>query len=1027
MSIHPTLTLCFIRYIVFLSTVGGILNAYSQSSGNTKEHWRLIPNQGQWEGTFLYKAQVPGGYFFLENDGYTLRMDDVRAMDAVREILHHRHFMGHPEVTLRSHAIRFQWIGCLKDSIEVVNEQLHSFCHHYYLGNDARKWKTGVPVAKEVRVKRLYEGVDWLIKGADFIPKHDMIIMDGMVPENLLFTIRGAHKTYVDRQGRLVIETSLGKIKESKPIAWQLVEGVKHPVKCRYRVINDTTFGFDVKQQQKGVPLIIDPELIFSTYSGSLGDNFGFTATYDSKGHLYAGGIVDGNDGEYPWTLGAFQTTYGGSTGGQPPINLPCDMSISKYAPDGSSLIYASYLGGDRNEHPHSLVVDTSDNLLIFGTSNSGNFPVDSLAFDPTINGLYDMVLVKLSEDGSRMLGGTFIGGNNSDGINDGTLKYNFADDFRGDVFVDSFNMIYVAATSRSRNFPTTSFSVQPTHAGGTDAVVFKIDSLLQNLLWSTFIGGSNDDAAYSVKVIDGMVYVAGGTASPNIERYGNGAFPLFLGGVSDGFITSLSADSGIMNTFSFYGTTSYDQIYFLDYDSKKNLYVSGQTKGVIPRTSERYGQDNTGQFIARFNSDLKSIDFQTTFGFRTANNKPDLCPSAFLVDKCDNVYFSGWGSFIFSNSNDNNSGSTRGLPVSTNAIQRNTDENDFYLIVLGNELKDFVYATYYGGNMTNDHVDGGTSRFDKDGVIYQSVCSSCPASPAQSYLSDFPVTRDAVFTQNFSRRCSNAAFKIDFKKTYNVKAEFEADPIEGCSPLEVNFTNRSFGGKTYFWDFGDSNTDSIYSPFHTYTEKGTYKVQLLVIDSISCNRLDTAYGTITVLSGPDVDFDYEQEPCDLTALFLNKSSDSISYQWDLGDGTTTQEWSPKHKYPFGGMYKVILKATHLENDCVDSSAQVVTFPSNPFTKLEIPNVFTPNNDGLNDCYTVKGLSEDCESGEIIIYNRWGDKVYQGDLATSCWNGKVFNKGEDLPSGVYFYLIDTERVNGKRGVKTNGTIQLIRN
>ena len=108
----------------------------------------------------------------------------------------------------------------------------------------------------------------------------------------------------------------------------------------------------------------IDPALIFSTYSGSRGDNFGFTATYDSKSNLYAGGITDGNQGNYPVTSGAIQKDYGGGGAGVPAAGLPCDITISKYDSAGTNLLWATYVGGFQNEYPHSLVVNQDDDLI---------------------------------------------------------------------------------------------------------------------------------------------------------------------------------------------------------------------------------------------------------------------------------------------------------------------------------------------------------------------------------------------------------------------------------------------------------------------------------------------------------------------------------------------------------------------------------------------------------------------------------------------------------------------------------------
>ncbi|MES2778479.1 MAG: hypothetical protein V4651_01160, partial [Bacteroidota bacterium] len=138
------------------------------------------------------------------------------------------------------------------------------------------------------------------------------------------------------------------------------------------------------------------------------------------------------------------------------------------------------------------------------------------------------------------------------------------------------------------------------------------------------------------------------------------------------------------------------------------------------------------------------------------------LSPSAFLVDECDRVYFSGWGGGS-NNGYNSATGSTHSMPITTDAFQSITDGSDFYLAVFAPDLTQISYATYFGGSLSNEHVDGGTSRFDKKGIVYQSVCAGCGG------YSDFPTTPDAYSRTNNGKRpnnptlggCNNALFKF--------------------------------------------------------------------------------------------------------------------------------------------------------------------------------------------------------------------------------------------------------------------------
>lgn len=232
----------------------------------------------------------------------------------------------------------------------------------------------------------------------------------------------------------------------------------------------------------------------------------------------------------------------------------------------------------------------------------------------------------------------------------------------------------------------------------------------------------------------------------------------------------------------TYWGSIDYEQIYFIDLDINNKVYFTGQTEGKFKRTAGCYGKDNTTQFIGRLSNDLSKEEFITTFGNRT-NSVPELCPSAFMVDNCYNIYFSGWGSVI----GIGNNGTTNGLPITADAHQKTTDNHDFYLIVLGKDAKSLKYASYFGGNKSRDHVDGGTSRFDNRGIIYQSVCASCPNSPPG--LNDFPTSpANVVFKNNVSIRCSNASFKLDFRLGYSIDAIFTVTPKPFASNLPMPF-----------------------------------------------------------------------------------------------------------------------------------------------------------------------------------------------------------------------------------------------
>ena len=973
------------------------------------------PNLGQWSNN-PSKAQLPlpsATVFFHESE-FRLLLQHPEDAAQVHESFHQR--SEGLSRTLRQHGLFVEFEGANSQAYLEFKDPA-PWVENYFLGADSRSWKTGIHPYSVLYMRDVYPNISLRFYESKGQLEFDFILEPGADVRDIRMKIEGS-SPYIDEQGKLQLPTSCGLLSWTAPLAFSSADSSS--IDCAFKALGDGRVGIETSKREAKKGMVIDPILVFSTYSGSTGDNFGFTATYDTAECLYAGGIVDANGATYPVTAGAFQTTYGGSSNGGPPVQLPCDISISKYSKDGSTLLWASYLGGDDDEYPHSLVVDPSNNLLILGTTLSTNFPVASNAYDATHNGSYDIVISKLSADGSTLMAGTFLGGSSYDGFqrDDGATKsqllFNYADNYRGDILADSAN-VYLATCTRSTNFPTTAGAYQSTAAGLTDAAIVCLNKDLSQLNWATRLGGNNDDAAYSVKLDGaGHLFIGGGTASSDFPMTGNGIWPNYHNpsGSStqekvDGYISRFDAKTGAYQVGTFFGGAAYDQIYFLDIDLAGKVYFTGQTKSRnFTLTNGVYGKSNTGQFIGRLSNDLSQEEFFTTFGNRV-NVNPELSPSAFMVDDCFNIYFSGWGSII----GVGNSGTTSGLPTTPNANQITTDGNDFYLIVLGKDAQNLLYASYFGGSQSEDHVDGGTSRFDKKGVIYQSVCASCPNSPPG--LNDFPTSSGSAFPNNVSIRCSNASFKLDFRLTYSIDALFSAQPQPACQGEDIRFTPNTVYQAQYFWDFGDGTLSRDTIATHRFADTGRYWVQLSVVDSNSCNRNANHGMWVYVGLKPSGKITATLEPCiDFTELLLEgQHFDTLI--WDFGDGSPQiRNTNPLNHNYISGSYTVtayLLNGTTLCRDTVELPLIVNTDSSG---EIYLANVFTPGRgtidgrgDGKNDCFRVYGLSTECDEAELRIFNRWGERIFYTEDLSICWNGKVQNGGPELPDGTYFYQL----------------------
>lgn len=943
----------------------------------------FIENQGQWQQPFLYKGVSANADIYLEQGGITYVVGDGANPEKMHDYKEAKTTV--PPV-LKYHAYKMKWVG---GNINALTEggKKQSFYHNYFLGKDAQNWKSKVPVFGNVDYKNIYPKIDLHISSDKGHAKYDFIVNAGADASQIRMKFEGLDGMSLN-QGSLLLQTSVGTITEMAPYAYQYVNGDLKEVKCEYRLSgNELTYNFP-KGYDKSVNLIIDPTIVFATLTGSTADNWGFTATYDKAGNFYAGGIVSSLG--YPTTTNAFQVTYHG--GSNP--SMPSDIAISKFNAAGNTLIYSTYIGGSSDEMPHSLVVDNNNNLILAGKSQSTDYPFTTGTFDSTANGGYDIVVSKFNATGTALLGSTFVGGTGNDGVNiDGSfsanqnsLKYNYGDNSRSEVLVDKLGNIYVASSTQSANFPITAATAAKSSLTGLqDGAFFKMNPNLTSMIYSTFIGGSNNDAAYvlTLDTAQSHVYVAGGTQSTDFHTsVTTGAFrSTYQGGLADGYICRfLNSGNYTLQKATFIGTAAYDQCYGIETDLENRVYAMGQTLGAFPVTAGVYSNPGSRQFLIKLDSLLTTNVYSTVFG-TGASAVPNISPVAFLVDTCQNVYISGWGGAI------NPSSTTVGLPTTTNALQATTDGNDFYFIVFSKNALSLLYGTFFGAVGKAEHVDGGTSRFNPDGVVYQAICASCGGGTG------FPSTPGSYSVVNGSPNCNLGALKIAFNLG-SVRAVADANPsTTGCAPLTVNFGNNSSNATSYYWNFNDNNsTSTLFTPTHTFNTPGTYNVMMVAINPNACKTHDTVYLTIVVLSDTvHADFNFQLlDTCtnphiNITNTSLPRPGNTLAnstFQWYFGDGSNSSVQNPgSHNYTAPGTYQIMMIMTDV-GACNSPDTVVKTLS---FTQLFVRAGFSlPDSICLGDTITFANTATNVSSYEWRLGN--GETISTNQLARYAFN-----------------------------------------
>lgn len=923
---------------------------------------RFEENKGQWNENIFFKARLQNGALFVEQNGLLFYLNDVEKHQSKK--------------TNSAHAFKIELKNSLQANVK-TKTPLPSYSN-YFLGKDQKKWTNKVKGYQEVVYENIFNNIDWRVYSINSQLKHEFIVNPNANVDDIILEYKGLESIRL-RNDELILETCLGEIIEQKPYAYQTIQGKEVEVKVDF-VLKDNKVSYKIGNYDKTLALVIDPALIFSTYSGSTADNWGFTSTYDVYGNLYSGSIVD--DIGYPTTLGAFVDTYAAEW----------DCAISKFSSDGSQLLFSTYYGGNQSEMPHSMIVNQYNELVIMGTTGSYNFPTTPYAFSEmfstgstiTYDGTVvfpfgvDIYVSRFSSDGTALPASTYVGGTNNDGLNyreiynasqmiaylgNDSLYANYGDGARGELITDDQNNVYVGTTTFSSDFPVTENAFQTSFGGKQEGVVFKLDYDLQTMIFSSFIGGSEDDAVFSIDVDTSYnLYVTGGTVSNNFPTTNNAYDTAFDGGATDGFLALVSYNGNNLLASTFFGSNRFDLSYFVRCDRNGYPHIFGQTKaeGSDLVYNANYNIPNSGQFLAKFEPNLTSLVWSTVFG--TGNNQINISPTSFAVDVCGRIYAAGWGRlFKYIVPNGTQVFGTDNMQITNDAYQSTTDGQDFYIMSLSHDASVLEYATFFGelnnsANYGNDHVDGGTSRYDKYSNLYQVVCASCNGSQ------NFPITPNAWSDSNQASNCNMAAYKFQIHDDFAV-ADF-ITPAYICFPDSVHFVNIG-RGDSFLWDFGDGTYSSLPSPSHYYNQAGTYEVKLIAYKNYGCIAADTITKQIILLdSSTDTLPTLQACTGDLIQIGIPPYfQDSVSFQWIPSDGLTNPNTSNPYVLVSGNeTYRLVITTPTCNDTLVQ---QIITSPIDNID-LITQNVSCPQqSDGfalVNNVY-----------GELITNFNWSN------------------------------------------------------
>lgn len=242
----------------------------------------------------------------------------------------------------------------------------------------------------------------------------------------------------------------------------------------------------------------------------------------------------------------------------------------------------------------------------------------------------------------------------------------------------------------------------------------------------------------------------------------------------------------------------------------------------------------------------------------------------------------------------------------------------------------------------------------------------------------------------------------------------FSSD-TSACQQLCTTFSNSTTGGIRYYWQFGDGDTSSATSPKHCY-KPGDYSVTLTAFDSSGCKQSFARNNYIHVYPMPLAAFSPSPSETSIlnpTVCFTNLSTGESSWKWYFLDSLndTSMLANPCITYTSPGTYcpKLVVTTTH---GCVDAVTECVTIL--PDVTIYVPNAFTPNGNGVNDLFLAAGTNIDPNHFEMLIFDRWGNLLWQTKEWGKGWDGRANNGNNIAQEDVYVWKIDCLDILGKR-------------
>ncbi len=554
----------------------------------------FVENRGQWSPEARFAAVARGAALRLEPGALALRVRGTREDGEVREI-----------------AVRLAFEGT-RPGAALEGEGLLPGIHSFFLGSDPRRWRHGLAGHASVLYRGLYEGIDLRVRGTPRALEYDLLLGPGADPSWIVMRYEGAEGLSLEPDGSLRLTTAAGELRQRIPASWEeSPSGKRIPLEARFRRIDDLRYGFEVPGWRGETPVVIDPGIEWGTLLGGGDYDRGAAVAVAPDGTATV--VCESLSPDFPTTPAAFDSTYNGAAALPSPFG---DAVVSRLLPDGSGLVYSTYLGGAQNDVGRTVAVNSAGDAFVSGWTGSPDFPATPGSYDTTFNGLGsgtnfggDLFVVRLDATGTSLAYSTFVGG--------ADLEYTIS------MGITQGGEATVAGHVHSTDFPVTPGAYDTSFTPFSQAFVTRLNSAGSALVFSTFIGGAQEEYPFAMGVAaSGETTVAGPTDSPDFPVTPGALDTSYNGGpahFAEAFVSRFAADGSGLLFSTFLGGTGDEAAFALAVSASGSTSVTGQTNSpLFPTTPGAVGTTPSGLydvFVSRLSPTGATLTASTLLG----------------------------------------------------------------------------------------------------------------------------------------------------------------------------------------------------------------------------------------------------------------------------------------------------------------------------------------------------------------------------------------------------------------------------